>query len=365
MNRILIVKLWALGDILMATPLLTALKRRWPECQITWLADTHYAGVLEDNPRLHEVIPFDSGTWRRHWRYGRFLPYARMSWALREDLRRRRFDAVINLTAEKWWSVWFNVAPVTVGLFPSAEPGRMGRRYTHAIPRADSPSVHNTTHYLRPAAALGIPGPYDEHLVMGVSAGHAAAVRDFLCDQPGYDPNKPLIVLHPGASQGTKCWPAASFAAVAAALGDRFNLVLTGSPSERPLAEAVLAALPAGASPPLVAAGRLPAIVQTAALVRQAAAVVTGDTSVLHIASALGTPLVALYGSTRPGDNVPQFGPRFLLYEDSVPCAPCYKARCPLRGDAYLRCQHAVTPSQVLKALETLLKETYEFRPAC
>ena len=91
---------------------------------------------------------------------------------MRRDLRRRRFDIVINLTAEKWWSVWFNVAPVRVGLFPRAEPGRMGRLYTHAIPRADQTLVHNTRHYLRPAEALGIPGPYDERLVMGVSPVH-------------------------------------------------------------------------------------------------------------------------------------------------------------------------------------------------
>ena len=365
MKRILIVKLWALGDILMATPLLRALKRQWPDCEITWLADKGYAGVLEDNPLLTGVIPFDSGAWRRHWRYGRFWSYWRMSQALRRDLRRRRFDVVINLAGEKWWSVWFNVAPITVGLFPRAEPGRMGRLYTHALPRADNPWVHNTTHYLRPAAALGIPGPYDERMVMGLSPRHRAAVRDFLRRQLGYDPRKPLVVLHPGASQDSKCWPAASFAAVAATLHGRFNVVLTGSPKERALAEAIVAALPAGTPPPLIAAGRLPHIGQTAALVAQAAAVVTGDTSVLHISSALGTPLVGIYGSTRPGDNAPLFGPRVLLHDDSVPCAPCYKADCPLRGDAHLRCQRAITPAQVLAGLDTLLKETHELSPAC
>ena len=355
MKRILIVKMWALGDILMATPLLRAIKQAAPGCTISWLAEKSHAGILEHNPLIDEVIAFDSGTWRRHFRYGRLLPYWRMSRHLQRDLRDHGFDVVINLTAEKWWSWWFSVAPVRIGLFPREKPGLVSRLYTHPIPRTDTVSAHNTRHYLRPAGALDIPGPYDERMVLAVSPVHRRAVQDFLAEQSVYDPNKPLVVLHPGASQDSKCWPPSAFASVAAALAGRFNIVVTGSPQERPLADALLAALPAGAAPPVVAVGRLPHIGQTVALVSQAAAVVTGDTSVLHIASALETPLVGVYGSTRPGDNAPLFGPNVLLYDDSVPCAPCYKADCPLKGDDFMRCQRAVTPAQVLMALETLL----------
>jgi ADP-heptose:LPS heptosyltransferase len=205
MKRILIVKLWALGDILMATPLLRALKRQWPDCEITWLADKDYAAILRDNPSLTETIPFDSGRWRRYWRYAQFGSYLKMSLALRRDLKGRRFDAVLNLSGEKWWSAWFNVAPVNVGLFPSAKMGRMARRYTHAIPRDDDPQRHNTVHYLRPATALGIPGPYDERLSLGVSSADNKAVRDFLNACPDSDLARPVIILHPGTSQRTKC----------------------------------------------------------------------------------------------------------------------------------------------------------------
>jgi lipopolysaccharide heptosyltransferase II len=364
MKRILIVKLWALGDILMATPLLRALKSRWPDCEITWLADKDYAAILAGNPLLHDVIPFDSGTWRRHWRYARLVPYLQMSLALWGDLKSRRFDAVLSLSGEKWWSVWFNAAPVRVGLFPNPRLGPVARLYTHAIPRRDDPQVHHSTHYLRAAEALGIAGPHDERLVLGVAPADRAAVRDFLCAQPAYDPQRPLVVLHPGTSQVTKCWPPAHFAAVANALAGRYNLVITGSRKERELAEAVSHGVSAGTVPPLVAVGRLPTIGQTAALVAAAAAVVTGDTSVLHIASALGTPVVGVYGSSRPGDNAPQFGPHVLLFDDTVPCAPCYKSRCRLVGGDHLRCQRAVTPAQVLNALETLRKESHEPRPA-
>jgi heptosyltransferase-1 len=360
MKRILIIKLWALGDLLMATPLLTALKRQWPDSRIIWLADQEYAGILQDNPLLDQVIPFDSGTWRKHFRYGKLLAYWAMSRKLQKDLKNLHLDIVINLTAEKWWSVWFNIAPVRIGLFPRPVPGRMGKLYTTAIARNDSPIVHNSVHYLRPAAALGISGPYDQHLVLGVSDEAAQAVERFLLEQPGYDPKQPLLVLHPGASQASKCWPPQLFAQVAEKMAAQYNIVITGSAKERPLAEAVLSALSLSGKKPIIAAGRLPDLRQTIALIARAAAVVTGDTSVLHIASALDTPLVGIYGSTRPGDNSPLFGRQALLFDDSVPCAPCYKADCPLHGEDFLRCQCAVTPGRVISALNTLLKESHE-----
>jgi heptosyltransferase-2 len=98
----------------------------------------------------------------------------------------------------------------------------------------------------------------------------------------------------------------------------------------------------------------LKSIGATAALVQQAAAVVTGDTALLHMASALETPLVGIFGSTRPSDNRPLYGPQVLLYDDLVPCAPCYQRNCPLKGRQHLQCQKAVTSDQVLSALQQL-----------
>ena len=137
----------------------------------------------------------------------------------------------------------------------------MGRLYTHAIPRADE--------HLGPQHAP-LPAPRRRPwaspartMSVWLWASPPSPPRRrsrFLCAQPGYDPRKPLVVLHPGTSQDTKCWPAASFAAVAAALGGRFNCrphrqpegaCRWPTPSSPPC--------PPGAPPPLVAAGRLPA----------------------------------------------------------------------------------------------------------
>ena len=183
-----------------------------------------------------------------------------------------------------------------------------------------------------------------------------AEASAFLAACAEYEPALPLIVLHPGTSQEPKSWLPEHFAAVAAALSPRMNVVLTGSPKERGLAEKIAALLPPGTRAPLIAAGSLSGTGAFAALIDRAAAVVTGDTLALHLASALQTPVVGIYGGSRPGDNLPLFGPQALLYDDAVLCAPCYKERCPLRGADHLRCQRAVSPDQVLAALDGLVR---------
>ena len=353
MKRILIVKMWALGDILMATPLVRALRREYPGCHITWLVERQYADVLRGTPLIDEVIAFDSATWRRHYRYGQIIPYLKISMAMRRRLNASKFDISINLTAEKWWSMWFNAAPIRIGLFPRVRPGLIGRVYTTAIPRAPEPWLHNTEHYLLPAAALGIAEPFEKQMVVGIAPEDRAAVAQFLKDKADYDPRKPILLLHPGTSQASKCWPAEYFAQVADALAGRYNVVVTGSPNERDLAQSVADA--ARIAPPIVAAGALPNVRQTAALVDLAAVVVTGDTSILHIASALDTPLVGVYGSTRPKDNAPLFGRSALLYDDTVPCSPCYKSSCPLHDGDFMRCMRQIAPHRVLASIEELL----------
>ena len=351
-RRILIVKLWALGDLLMATPLVTALRAQSPSVHIAWLADARNADLLEGQPGIDEVIRIDSGRWRRKLRKGDVLGWLKEAGFWRRGLGARRFDAVINCHPDLWWTRILCPVPLRVGLFHAAKPSLLGRLYTHAVPKPKN--VHNTDYYLEGAKALGFSGPFVRHMRFEVLPEATSEAQAFLSAAEGYDPNLPLLALHPGTSQEPKSWLPEHFAAVAARLTPRFNIVITGSPNEAALASAVCALLPPGTRLPLIAAGRFRSIGATAALIQQAAALVTGDTSALHLASALGTPLVGIYGGSRPGDNAPLFGPHALLFDDTVPCAPCYKERCPLRGSEHLRCQRAVSPGQVLAALETL-----------
>lgn len=355
-KRVLIIKLWALGDILMATPVLSALRQYQPEVHITWVVDSAHAAILSGHPLVDEVISLDTRAWRRLLRKGNVLGWLRYGAALNRRFRQRKFDAVINYHPEKWWTRWLCAAPVRVGLYPSAALPLSRVVYTKVIPKPSHPQ-HNTDYYLEGVKALGLPGPFDRRMKYQILPGASAEAAAFLAASAGYDLSLPLIVLHPGTSQESKSWLPENFAAVAAALSPRFNVVLTGSAKEAALAEKICALLPPGTRPPVVAAGHFKDIRVLAALIGQAAAVVTGDTVALHLASALETPVVGIYGGSRPGDNAPLFGPQVLLHDDAVPCAPCYKERCPLRGADHLRCQRAVTPAHVLNALERLAKQ--------
>jgi len=353
LKRILIIKLWALGDLLMATPLVSALQAKYPDIQITWLADNLNAELLEGQPGIN-VIRIDSGFWRRKLRKGRVFAWLQESRYWHRELSRGNFDTVINCHAELWWTRILCQAPVQVGLFNAAKPSLLRRLYTYSL--AKSETVHNTDYYLECVEVLGLTGPFDRHMRYTVLPDAQAEASAFLSASAGCDPSLPLMILHPGTSQEPKSWLPEHFAAAAAALSSRFNIVLTGSQKEQALAEKICALLPPGTRPPLIAAGKLSGTGSFAALIKQAAAVITGDTLALHLASALETPFVGIYGGSRPGNNSPLFGPQVLLHDDTVPCAPCYKERCPLRGADHLRCQQAVTPAQVLAALEELMK---------
>ena len=355
MRRVLIIKLWALGDILMATPLLPALCHSDPEMQVTWIVDAAHAGILTGHQEIDEVIALDTRAWRQKLRNGNLFGWLSYGAGLHRQLQQRHFDAVINCHPEKWWTCWLCAAPVRIGLYPSSALPLSRLAYTQVIAKPILPSRHNTDHYLAAAEALGISEPFDRHLRYTVGPDAQEEASAFLRGDAGYDPKLPLIVLHAGTSQEPKSWLPEHFAALAVALSPRFNVVLTGSPKERALTEKIAALLPPGMRPPLLAAGELTGTGPFAALIARAAAVVTGDTLALHLASALKTPFVGIYGGSRPGDNRPLFGPQALLYDDTVPCAPCYKKRCPLRGTDHLRCQRAVTPAQVLAALARLL----------
>lgn len=353
--RILIVKLWALGDILMATPILKALRSHYPNCHITWLADIYYADILIGNPYLDEVIPFDSGIWRRYYRYGKIIPYLNMSREINRQLYQSKFDIFFNLSAEKWWCIWFATASLRIGLFPEVQANYMKRFYDISITRPKDRHLHNSEHYVSIVQSLGIPGPYDLHMSLPSIENFDDDINRFLNNNSNYNANKETLIVHPGASQVTKCWSTRYYARLLDLLNGQYNIVITGSRKEKKLAEIIVEELNPDTPKPVTAAGEFDDIRSTVALINRASLVITGDTSVLHIASAMNKPIIAIYGGTRPGDNKPLYGNNVLLYDDSVECAPCYKSECSLYGDNQYLCMKQITPEIVIKHIGDFL----------
>jgi ADP-heptose:LPS heptosyltransferase len=359
MTRILVVKFWALGDILMATPILRGLKNLYKECEIDWLVDTYYSGAVDGNPLISEVIQFDSGSWRKDYRYGRWITYISKSLSIRKFLSGRNYDIVIVLTPDKWWASWFAVGVTNVGLFPSHKPGLLSKFYDVVIPVPSSGYIHNSIHYLEVVRALGGTGDLDTRMVCCSTPADRETVDLFLSDNGLHPGEKPIVILHPGTSQISKCWPMENFVHLIEELGEDFAYVVTGSATERLLATLVKESAPATATI-LIASGQLCQLGETIALIERSNIVVTGDTSILHIASALEVPTVAIYGSTRPGTNEPLHGTNVLLYDDTVECAPCNQAECRFKDLRRLRCQLAISPSTVAQSIMGLLATSNE-----
>jgi heptosyltransferase I len=294
MTRILIVRLGALGDIVHAIPVAAALRRHYPAAEIDWLVSVKHREILDLVPVLDSRIAVDD---RSNGAAGSGL------WATVRTLRRRQYEAAIDLQGLLKSAVVSRLsgAPRVLGFHRKyCREGAAAMFYTERYDPggegmyAPSETRHVMHINLGLLSLLGLPVETPE-FPLDVTA--SAAAQSMIEAAGGR-----YAVLNPGAAWPNKRWPPERLAAVSRLLYERYGLisVILWGPGERPLAEAVVAAAAGAAllSPPTT-------IADVVALVRHASVMVSGDTGPTHIASAVGTPLVGIYGPTRPERNGP------------------------------------------------------------
>ena len=309
-RRILIIKPSAIGDVVHSLPILNLLRRRFPEAHIAWLVTPACAGLLDGHSQLNEVIRFE----RREFGKGYKSPRIAVElFRFTRSLRERKFDLVIDLQGlfRSGWLVWQTRAPYRVG-FASAREGAW-LFYTHRVPTG-TPEQHAIERYLSIAEALGCPrGPAE--FVFAVDDGDRRRVADLV-------PDGRYAVLLPGTNWETKRWPAERFAALAPMLRERLGLrpVIAGGPDAAPLAEL----LRGTDAVSLVGKTSLRELV---ALLERAAVVIANDSGPMHIAAALGRPLVTPFGPTNPVRTGPYRRTESVIRLD-IPCSPCYSRTC-------------------------------------
>lgn len=309
MIKFLIIRLGSLGDVVHGIPAAAALRRRYPQAQIDWLVDPRYTELLDLVECLDRRVPFDPRDLVR----GRGT-----AWATLRDLRRLRYDAVIDLQ----------------GLLKSAVLARLvAARRTIGLPRqhlreplarlfySETPDPGAATHVIHRSlgltAALGV----DDTAVRFPLAIPRTPAAALAVERIG---SNEYALLNPGAAWPNKRWPPDRFAAVAAAVRAEFglrSLVLWG-PGEQPLADAV-----AAASGGAAASAPQTTIADVVGIARGARVMVSGDTGPLHIAGAVGTPVVALFGPTCAERNGP-WSPRDVVISRAERCSCFYERRC-------------------------------------
>jgi ADP-heptose:LPS heptosyltransferase len=326
-GRVLVIRYSALGDVVLATSVLTPLRALFPEARLEWVTSPAYAPLLEGLPELAAV--------HRLGRAGSDAPSA-----LRARLR-GRFDLAIDLQ-EKVKSGLLALAAAPRRLFFHR---RTAAEALRALLGRDRPLVrgHATRLYADVLAPLGggPPGPPR----IALSARGRAEAGGALAEAP-----RPLVALAPGATWATKRWAPERFAAVAEALhADGHGLVLCAGPGDG----AAVAAFRAACRAPIAADLSSLSVEGLAAALAEVRLLVSCDSGPAHLAGALGTPVLVLFGPTSAVRWAPRAPGRALAL--GLPCQPCSNhggERCPL---GHHRCLADLSVETVLGAARELL----------
>lgn len=336
-RRIALIKPSALGDIVHSLPVLTALRQRFPAAHIAWVVNRSYAALLEGHRDLDEVLSFDRWPKQQEWLqaalgYGQFF----------RNLRRQRFDLVVDLQGlfRSGLMTLATGAPRRVGLASAREGSAWS--YTDVVEVPTDQVLHAVDRYWRVAEALG--------------AGHGPKLfRVPLRDDARTWANstlqsypRPWLMVGVGARWLTKRWPPEHFATLLRKAQDRFGgtAVFVGGREETPAARLVARRL-RGHTLDLTACTTLP---QLAALLQYADVMVANDTGPLHLAAALGRPVVAPYTCTKVRLTGP-YGAESGAVESRIWCQGSYRKHCPR-----LECMTELTPFRLWPLLQEVLQ---------
>ncbi len=342
-KRILIKAVNWLGDMVMSTPAMRAVRRAFPDAQLAVLVQNDLASFFDGAPWVDEVIPYSTT------RYSvanvfRGLNDRRKIIA---EIRSRHFDLAILMPNSFESALWVTAAgiPRRAGYIGDAR----GAMLTHrSSPRGEALDGHQTQYWLAMVRdTLGIRGDAADIAIVPDGA-NVAKMREWLTARRRHHDAR-LIAIAPAAAYGpAKEWPAAKFAALIDELSARFGAesVLVGAPSDRAKCVEVAALSSAGA---LVAAGET-SVGELVALLSLASAFVGNDSGAMHVAAALKIPTVAIFGSTNPIRTGPVADNSFVIWH-RLECSPCLARTCRF---GHYDCLRKVEAAEALAALSSL-----------
>jgi heptosyltransferase-2 len=327
-----------LGDAVMTTPALAAVREGLPDARIALLAKPLVAELFRHHPDVDEVIVYE-----RPGRHEGALGRLRLG----AELRRRRFDGALLLQNA------FDAALIAfLGRIPErAGYPTDGRRILLTLPVPLTPGIlerHEVEYYLCLLDGLGIPRPEPAALKLAVTEEEREAIETRLASL-GIERGAPFVAINPGATYGSaKRWYPDRFAAVADALSAEWGtaVVVVGSTAEAPLSGEIEAAT---RNPPVNLAGKT-TVRELMALLSLSSFLVTNDSGPMHIGAALGVPLVAIFGPTDWRRTSP-WSERAKVVRVEIDCSPCRLRVC----DRGHECMLGVTPGMVLDAARQLL----------
>ncbi len=343
-SRILVIRLDRIGDVVLSTPVLQALRQHAPHAFIAMMVRPACRELLETHPYLNEVIVYDKeGKHRSAW--------ATIQFARR--LRRYDFDAalVLHPSNRSHWMPWLAQIPTRIGY-----DRKNGWLLTNRLPhRKQEGSRHEAVYTLELLAPLGIPVTANPRPVVPVSPRAVQRVNEVF-SEASVQPADTLVAIHPSASCISKRWMPQRFAAVADRLITelKVRVCLIAGPEDALHAHQVMDAM---RHPAINLAGRL-SVGELAALLQRCRLLISNDSGPVHIAAAVGTPVVDIFGRNQRGLSSQRWGPlgeEHVVLHKEVGCVACLAHNC----DIEFLCLTSLSTDEVYRAATSVLHASH------
>ena len=358
-SNVLLVNITRLGDMLQATPTIAGIKMENPSCKITVLVEKQFAAICHALPYIDEVVSIDLTLMvRAMMREGEGVldGYDYLSEFI-EDMRKRCFDYCLNMSSSAYTALLISLLGIDrSGGWTADNEGY--RRIQSEWARLFATSVFHQNRIYNSLNLVDIfrcsadVAKHPNHLLMEVTPDDASYV-EALIRESGFVGNGPLIAIQSGASQMKRQWDPVYFGElvkrIRADLGAR--IVLIGSPKERALAEQITAI--SGLENVFIAAGHT-TIGQLGALLKVCDLLVTGDTGPMHMATAVGTPVVAMFLASAYGFETGPYSADNIVLQPIIGCGPCNPNKACARPD----CHSTMSPELIAKLVSLRMAGT-------
>ena len=340
-RNILIVRLSAIGDVVMASPLVEAFKRTFPDARVSWLVEAGSKPVLEANTDIDEVIVWPRGQWNQTLKNRRYLNFIRQLWSFVRDLRRKKFDLAVDAQGLLKSGIWvfLSGAAARVGI-----GSREGSRYlmTRVVDRKDADNRISSQYRLL-AEYLGLDlGDFKMKVSLGLEAQKYA--EEFSGGlSSGY------AVFCPFTTRPQKHWIEERWRELANRIIDKFELtvVLLGGPDD----EKAGGRIAKPDHPSILNMTGKTTIQQAGALIKSSSLLIGVDTGLTHMGFALDVPTISLFGATAPYLNTEGTSGTVLYHP--MDCSPCRRSPT-CEGD--YTCMKAISTDEVVRAARSLLE---------
>ena len=340
--NILIVKLSAIGDVIHTLPSLAALRRLYPDAHITWVVEEAAADLVKNHPYLDTVLISRRKSWSKDIQKGKILKPLINTLLLIKELRRRRYDLVIDFHGlfKSSVIVFFSRGKRKLGYDSLQELS--GLFLNEKIP--EDMNKHAVDRYLDFPRYLGSKTDNVEFILP--SNNDAEAKVRLLMSKYKLD-DKKFIAINPVAYWETKLWDNEKFAHLADLANNKLKMKVVFTGSEKVSIEGITSRMTTEG----INLGGQTSLLDLAYLYKKAQMVITTDSGPMHLASAVGAPVIALFGPTDPARTGPH-GKEHTIITAGLPCSPCFLKKCSTK-----KCMKDISPEQVFAAIEEKLRK--------